>query len=231
VRALVCTPDGRYIYAGGDDSLITCWDLLSGTKVAALRGHAASVVDLAFTPDGEYVISASRDSSLLVWVRPETLLAVYVNAAGEEVVQLHRQGRPTCWTEAQEGASPHLAVDADPETYAATGSGIKWTTDLPKDMGMEWDAPVVVGVFEIDYFNAGYAPTDAGQQLQAWDGEEWYAIEAQVSKDESGANWVYTFTPVTTSRIRVFITKFTQGRTAVREMRVFPEPAKLQEKP
>lgn len=231
VRALACTPDGKYIYAGGDDSLITCWDLLSGTKAATLRGHAASVVDLVLTPDGEHVISASRDSSLLVWTRPETLLAVYVNAAGEEVVQLHRQGQATCWTEAQKGASPHLAVDADPETYSATTSGAKGGTDLPKDMGMEWKAPVVVGVFEIDYFNAGYAPTDDGQQLQAWDGEDWYPLEAQVSKDESGANWVYTFTPVTTSRIRVFITKFTQGRTAVREMRVFPEPAKLDEQP
>jgi len=231
VRALACAPDGKSIYAGGDDSLITCWDLTSGAKVATLRGHAASVVDLAFTPDGEYVISASLDSSLLVWTRPETLLAVYVNAAGEEVVQLHRQGQATCWTEAQEGASPQFAVDADPETYSATPSGVKGTGDLPKDLGMKWDAPVVVGAFEIDYFNAGYAPTDDGEQLQAWDGEDWYPIEAQVSKDESGANWVYTFTPVTTSRIRVFITQFSQGRTAVRELRVFPEPARLQERP
>jgi len=231
VRALACAPDGKYIYAGGDDSLITCWDLNSGARVATLRGHAASVVDLAFALDGEYVISASLDSSLLVWARPETLLAVYVNAAGEEVVQLHRQGQATCWTEAQRGASPHLAVDADAETYSATTTGVKWTGDLPKDLGMKWDAPVVVGAFEIDYFNAGYAPTDAGQQLQAWDGEDWYPIKAQVSKDESGANWVYTFTPVTTSRIRVFITEFSEGRTAVREMRIFPEPAKLQERP
>ncbi len=231
VRALACAPDGKYIYAGGDDSLITCWDLTSGAKVATLRGHAASVVDLAFTPDGEYVISASLDSSLLVWTRPETLLAVYVNAAGEEVVQLHRQGQATCWTEAQKGANPHLAVDADADTYSATPSGVKGTGALPKDLGMKWDAAVVVGAFEIDYFNAGYAPTDAGQQLQAWDGEDWYPIEAQVGKDDSGANWVYTFTPVTTSRIRVFITEFSQGRTAVREMRVFPEPARLQERP
>ena len=60
--------------------------------------------------------------------------------------------------------------------------------------------------------------------LQAWDGNDWYTIEAQLSKDRSGANWVYTFTPVTASRIRVFITEFSRSRTAVREMRIFPEP-------
>jgi WD40 repeat protein len=231
VRTLACAPDGKYIYAAGDDGLISCWDLISGTKVATRQGHEAAVEDLAFTPDGEYLISASRDSSLLVWTRPETLLPVYVNAAGQEVAQLHRQGRATCWTEAQEGSSPQLAVDGDSETYSATTSGAKWSRDLPKDLGMEWHAPVVVGAFEIDYFDAGYAPTDDGQQLQAWDGEDWYPIQAQVSKDESGANWVYTFTPVTTSRIRIFITKFSRGRTAVREMRIFPEPARLQKRP
>ncbi len=224
VRALALAPGGGFIYAGGDDNAITCWDLTSRASVATARGHMASVASLALTPDGEHVISASQDSTLLVWTRHEASLPVYLNAAGEQVAQLHRQGRATCWTQAQTGAKPQLAVDGDAATYSATPSSAREARALPRDLGMEWAVPVVIGSFEIDYFDAGYAPTDAGQQLQAWDGNDWYTIEAQLSKDRSGANWVYTFTPVTASRIRVFITEFSRSRTAVREMRIFPEP-------
>ncbi len=152
---------------------------------------------------------------------------IYVNAAGEEVKALHRTGTAKCWTEAQRGAGPRDAVDGNPESYCATSSGAAWTSDLPKDLGVEWSEPVEVGCFQIDYYNAQYAPADDGHQLQAWDAdsEDWYAIQAEVSKDKRGANWTYTFEPIETSRLRVFITKFNPSRTAVREMRIFPEPA------
>lgn len=223
VRALACSPDGRLVYAGGDAAL-TCWELAGGTKIASLTGHAGGVGGLAVTLDGERVVSASADSTLLVWARPQGLPPVYLNAAGEEVAQLHRQGRAACWTDAQKGANPHLAVDGDPETYSATPTGVAWTAERPKDIGIEWAAPVVLGAFEIDYFTAGYGPTDAGQQLQAWDGRDWYPIAAEVSKSAGGANWVYTFTPLTTARVRVLITEFARSRSAVREVRAFPEP-------
>jgi len=151
--------------------------------------------------------------------------AFYVNADGAEVRSLALKGKPKCWTEAQRGANPRSAVDGSPETYTATSSGLAWTADLPKDIGVEWSRPVSVGCFQIDYYNAAYAPTVAGQQLQSWDGEGWNTIEAEISKDDSTANWTYVFTPIQTTRIRVFITEFTQSRTAVREMRVFAEPA------
>jgi len=65
-----------------------------------------------------------------------------------------------------------------------------------------------------------------GQQLQAWDGKDWYPITAQITRDESKAKWDYAFKPVETTRMRVFITDFAGNvRTAVCEMRFFPEPA------
>ncbi len=149
---------------------------------------------------------------------------VYLNQAGETMSQITRSGKAKCWTEAQNGARADRAVDGNPETYAAVGSRIEWANDLPKDIGVEWDKPVDVGCVQIDYYNASYAPTMPGQQLQAWDGEDWYPIEAEIDMDESGARWTYRFTPVKTTRIRVFITEFNGARTAVREMRLFSEP-------
>jgi len=151
------------------------------------------------------------------------------NADGERVNDLTRTGEAKAWTEAQGGCGPQSAVDGNPDSYSAVGSGSPHSGDLPKDLGMEWPAAVSVGCFQIDYYNRAYAPADDGHQLQAWDGKDWYAIEAQVTKDESGANWVYAFDAVETSRVRVFITKFNPTRTAVREMRIFPEPAALRQ--
>jgi len=149
----------------------------------------------------------------------------YVDGQGNPVEDLTNAGKAMCWTEAQRGASPRNAVDGDPATYSATSTALQWTNDLPKDIGMEWDSRVEVGCLQIDYYSSEYAPTVDGQQLQAWDGEAWYSIEADVAKDKTGANWTYRFSPIKTSRIRVFITEFSGVRTAVREMRVFPESA------
>jgi hypothetical protein len=155
---------------------------------------------------------------------------VYVNDAGEQIPALHKTGTAKCWTEAQRGASPRNAVDGNPETYAAVSSSADWARDLPKDIGVEWSEPVSVGSLEIEYYNATYGPTDAGQELQAWDGEDWYPIQAQITRDETGANWTYAFEPVETTRLRVFITEFAQARTAVAELRIFPEAAHPEER-
>jgi WD40 repeat protein len=70
VHALACTPDGRTACASGTDELITCWDLTTGEKIAALTGHESDILGLAITPDGKHLISASHDTTLLVWRMP-----------------------------------------------------------------------------------------------------------------------------------------------------------------
>ncbi len=184
-------------------------------KLAVLAGDAV---------EGKQIQAAWKVESAEMKTR-----TIYVNEAGEEVKRLHKAGTAKYWTEAQRGASARKAVDGNPETYSAVSSGIAWTSELPKDLGVEWSDPVQVGCFQIDYYDASYAPTDAGQQLQGWDGEDWYPIAAEIEKDETGANWTYTFEPIETTRIRVFITEFNPSRTAIAEMRIFPERATRQE--
>jgi len=151
----------------------------------------------------------------------------WVNAAGAEVKNLTEMGTARYWTEGSKSTNMKYAVDGNPESYSASGAADPRL--LPKDFGMEWDAPVPVGCFEIDYYNKSYGPTDEGQQLQAWDGEDWYPIDAKITKDETGGKWVYIFDPVETTRVRIFITEFDSARTAVREMRIFTEPATRKE--
>lgn len=163
---------------------------------------------------------------------------VYVNQAGDEVRNLTGIGQAKCWTEAQRGAGPRNATDGNMDSYCATKSSLAWTSDLPKDIGMEWTSPVELGAVEVVYFDHNYGPTTEGQQLQAWDGEDWYPVEAQISKRPVGESsygtpieaWTYSFEPIETTRIRVLITEFVQARTAVREFRVFEEVAEPQER-
>ncbi len=148
---------------------------------------------------------------------------IYVNAAGETLKQLRKSGEPKFWTEGSKGTRMRDAVDGRPETYSAS-----YAADpkiLPKDFGMEWDNPMQVGNFQIDYVSRAYGPTMAGQQLQAWDGEDWYPIEAEITTTEDGAKWNYVFQPVETTRLRVLITEFDGARSAVCEMRFFSEHA------
>ncbi len=197
-----------------------------GIYAAFEEQHKAKLADLkGAAEEGKAMQAAWKNEAATMQTR-----TVYVNAAGQETQALHKTGKATCWTEAQRGARARDAVDGDPESYCAVSGGAAWISDLPKDLGVQWDEPAKVGSFQIDYYNATYGPTDKGQQLQAWDGENWYPVEAEITKDESGANWTYVFKPVETTRMRVFITEFNGARTAVREMRIFGEPATPQER-
>lgn len=70
LRALVCTPDGKVAFAGGEDNVITSWDLATAKRTGTFSGHEGAVLALAITPDGRRLISASQDMTLLVWKVP-----------------------------------------------------------------------------------------------------------------------------------------------------------------
>ncbi len=179
---------------------------LAGLKKEA-EGGAALAADWTF----ELATKATR--------------TVYLNAQGDEVINLTSSGKASAWTEGTlKSTRMGDCVDGRPETYSA-GYGEHAKT-LPKDFGMQWNNPVSIACFQIDYVSHHYGPTMEGQQLQAWDGENWYPVQAEITKDEAGARWTYLFDPVETTRMRIFITDFATGmRTAVSEMRFFPEPA------
>jgi WD40 repeat protein len=66
-RAIVYSPDGKFIVTGSHDRTIRIWDAADGHEVAKIEGHAESVLGLAFAPDGQTIASASSDLTARVW--------------------------------------------------------------------------------------------------------------------------------------------------------------------
>lgn len=154
---------------------------------------------------------------------------VFVDEAGREAVNLAGQGTASAWTEAQKGCNPGNATDGNLETYSAVGSGAPHATALPKDLGVEWPEPVTVSQAWFWHYSAQYVPAEDGHDIQYWNGEDWVSVDDEVSKPDP-ATWVHTFAPVTTTRLRLFITAFAQSRTAIREMAMFDRPVTPQER-
>jgi WD40 repeat protein len=66
-RACTVGPDGSFIAAGGDASVIRIWDPASATEAARLEGHSDAIHDCAISPDGAFIVSASQDTTLRIW--------------------------------------------------------------------------------------------------------------------------------------------------------------------
>jgi hypothetical protein len=67
VSALAFSADGTILAAGGNDSAIHLWDLLTGEELPPLAGHSAPVRALVFTPDGKQLVSFDAEGLRLAW--------------------------------------------------------------------------------------------------------------------------------------------------------------------
>ncbi len=77
IGSLAFSPNARLLAAGHGntlnfhqetrDSLVTVWDVLSGTKFCECRGHANDVTCVEFSGDGKLLASGSADHTILVW--------------------------------------------------------------------------------------------------------------------------------------------------------------------
>jgi len=181
---------------------------------------AARAVQTAETVDAVFECEFTREETQEVFV-----------ALDDEVglTNLARVGKAMYWTEAQAGCGPRSATDENLETYSAVGSGAAHTTNLPKDLGVEWAQPQTVAQAWFWHYDMQYVPAEDGHDMQWWDGEGWVSIDDQLEQLDDGATWVHTFEPVTTTRLRLFITGFAQSRTAIREMRIFERPVQRKE--
>lgn len=68
VQSVMFDPTGDVLASGGDDTVIRLWDVTTQSIKAELRGHEASVADIAFSRDGQWLASAgSRDNTVKLW--------------------------------------------------------------------------------------------------------------------------------------------------------------------
>jgi len=100
-RCAAFSPDGKWIATGGQDSLVSLWEVASGGRVRrVLRGHAATVTGVAFSPDGRRLVSSGIDG-----------VKIWDPSIGAELLSLPLQG---------DGAW-HVAFSPDGKSIAAAG--------------------------------------------------------------------------------------------------------------
>lgn len=186
-----------------------------GERLAERAGEVARVGEELFRHED------TRQVPRTVWVDAET---------GEEVQELAHLGTASAWTEAQAGCGPSDATDGDLESYSAVSSRAPHTSDLPKDLGVEWDEPRTISQAWFWHYSPPYAPAEDGHDIQVWDGKQWVSVDDTVEVLDDGATWVHTFEPVETTRLRLYVTAFAQSRTAIREMKMFARPAVPEER-
>lgn len=69
VRAVVFSPDGRYLATASDDWTASIWEVSNGYRLTTLA-HEKAVHAVAFSHDGNYLATASWDGTAGIWEVP-----------------------------------------------------------------------------------------------------------------------------------------------------------------
>ena len=66
VRSVAFSPDGKWV-AGSGDRLVQWFDVNTGERLRACKGHTDEVNTVAFSPDGKLLASAGQDETIRLW--------------------------------------------------------------------------------------------------------------------------------------------------------------------
>ncbi len=67
VNSLAFSPDGKTLSVGGEDKLVTLWEVSTRTLQKSLAGHSNEVQSVAISPDGKILASGSIDNTVILW--------------------------------------------------------------------------------------------------------------------------------------------------------------------
>ncbi len=61
------SPDGSRLVTASDDGELRVWDTDTGSEIARLRGHTATVTAVAYSPDGGQVATGAANGAIRLW--------------------------------------------------------------------------------------------------------------------------------------------------------------------
>src|SRR5262249_33946084 len=61
------SPDGKTVASGGDDQVVSLWDVKTGHLLRTCVGHDYSLFCVTFSPNGKLIASASSDQTVRIW--------------------------------------------------------------------------------------------------------------------------------------------------------------------
>jgi WD40 repeat protein len=67
IRAIHLSPDGQQLASIGDDLMIGIWNMQTGEKVAAWKGHEKLPYSVLFHPDGKHLLTGDLGGKLHLW--------------------------------------------------------------------------------------------------------------------------------------------------------------------
>ena len=65
--AVDLSPDGRFLAAGGTDSVVRVWSMADRQPVATLKEHTDWISGVAFSPDSKLLVTGSADKTVRLW--------------------------------------------------------------------------------------------------------------------------------------------------------------------
>ncbi|NLH99777.1 MAG: hypothetical protein GX446_09845, partial [Chthonomonadales bacterium] len=119
------------------------------------------------------------------------------------------------WTPSRRPLTPAV-TDGNPRTYELLRVG---SAQDPADFGLEWTTPVRVGTIRADFASLGgrsFEPDPRATRIEVWHSGGWRPVRADLTVDTTRAGeiaplqmrgtvrWVFRFTPVMTTRVRVY---------------------------
>ncbi len=88
VSKLAFSADGRHLASGGDDGLVLVWDVVTGRRLARLKGHIGQVICVCFSPDASTLVTGDQRGCLKLWDLRKPDGATTVDMPGEGVHEL-----------------------------------------------------------------------------------------------------------------------------------------------
>ena len=67
VSDVAWSPNSAQIASGGNDGLVTIWDVAQHVPLHLLRGHKAIIWGVSWSPDGRWLASCSEDNTIRIW--------------------------------------------------------------------------------------------------------------------------------------------------------------------